>query len=245
MRRIIGFKVFILIMFLFLIPSRFAFAYRPFVSTDAAVAEKGEIEIEFGLLNVHMAEGIDKITVPGLILNYGLMKNWELVGEFDVQVYGKEEERNLELEEPALFLKGVLYEGILQGRERPGFAVEFGVLFPSTVKGERNAGLEGIGILSGKMSDLVYHLNFGGELDREKFALKGIWGIILEYPFEQKFRLVGEVNGIFGQHGFPENTGMVGFIEEIRGIDLDFGARKGLSDNISDWELTTGVSFSF
>ncbi len=162
LQRIIGLKVFVLIMFLFLIPSRFAFAYRPFISTDADVAEKYELEIEFGLLGVSHDEKIDEITVPGLILNYGIMKNWELVGEFDVQVYNKGEVRNFELKEPALFLKGVLFEGTLQGQERPGFAVEFGVLFPSTVKGERNAGLEGIGILSGEISNLVYHLNFGG-----------------------------------------------------------------------------------
>ena len=221
------------------------FAYRPFISTDADVAEKDELEIEFGLLNSNNVKGIDEITAPSLVMNYGLSKKWEIVGEFDVQVYKEGEERNFELKEPALFLKGVVYEGILQGRERPGFAVEFGVLFPSTVKGEKNAGFESIGIVSGKISNLVYHLNFGGELDREKFDLNGIWGIILEYPFEEKFRLVGEVNGILERHGFSENSGLIGFIGEIWGKNLDFGIRKGLSDNTSVWELTTGVTFSF
>ena len=131
-------KTFLVTPFIFGVSN--VFAYRPFVSTDADVAEKYELEIEFGLLGVSHDEGIDEITVPGLILNYGIMKNWELVGEFDVQVYNKGEVRNFELKEPALFLKGIIREGILQDMTGPSLALEIGVLFPSTVKGERKAG---------------------------------------------------------------------------------------------------------
>ncbi len=130
------------------------YAYRPFVSTDAAVAEKGEVEIELGLFGISHDEGIDEITVPSLILNYGISKSWEVVGEFDVQVYKEGEERDRELKDPALFLKGVLQEGILQGKEGTSIAVEFGALLPSTVRGKRDAGIEGIGILSGKVQAL-------------------------------------------------------------------------------------------
>ena len=221
------------------------YAYRPFVSTDAAVVEKGEVEIELGLFGISHDEGIDEIAVPSLILNYGISKNLEVVGEFDVQVYKEGKERNRELKEPAIFLKALLREGILQGKEGASFAVEFGVLLPSTVRGKRDAGIEGIGILSGKISDLVYHLNFGGELDREDFDLNGIGGIILEYPFDSKFRLVGEVNGTFKRHGLPSNSGLIGFIWEMGDIMLDFGIRRGFSDAASDWALTTGITFSF
>lgn len=225
--------------------SRYAFAYRPFVSTDAAVAEIGELEIELGLFTISSDEGTKEITVPSLVLNYGILKNWEIVGEFDVQVYKEGEDRNTELKDPALFLKGILHEGILQDQEGPSFAIEFGVLFPSTIKGERNAGFEGIGILSGKIFDLVYHLNVGGELDRENFDPKGIWGSILEYPYKGRFRFVGELNGEFEFRGQHEIFGLIGFIWEIRNVDIDFGVRKGLSDVASDWELTTGITFSF
>lgn len=221
------------------------FAYRPFVSTDAAVAEKGELEIEVGLFGISHDKGTDEITVPSLILNYGLFKNWEVVGEFDVQVHKEGKDRNCELKDPALFLKGVLREGILQDKEGPSFAVEFGVLLPSTVKGERDAGFEGLGIVSGKMSDFVYHLNFGGELDREDFEPNGIWGVILEYPHDGKFRAVGEVNGVVKYDGSPDNSGLIGFIWERAGVDIDLGFRKGFSDAASDWELTTGITFSF
>ena len=83
LQRIFGFKVFILIIFLFLIPSRFAFAYRPFDSTDADVVDKGEIEIEVGLFNASYDKGNDKIYVPSLIFNYGLSNTLELVSEFE------------------------------------------------------------------------------------------------------------------------------------------------------------------
>ncbi|MBW8040909.1 MAG: hypothetical protein FVQ85_13015 [Planctomycetes bacterium] len=221
------------------------YAYRPFVSTDAAVVEKGETEIEIGLFGISHDEGLDEITIPSLIYNYGLSDTWEFVAEFDVQVYKEGEERDRELKDPALFLKGVLQEGILQGKEGTSIAVEFGALLPSTVRGKRDAGIEGIGILSGKASDLTYHFNFGGELDREDFGFNAIWGIILEYPLDSKFRVVGEVNGTFQRHGLPSNSGLIGFIWELGDIDLDFGIRRGFSDAASDWELATGITFSF
>jgi hypothetical protein len=225
--------------------SRYAFAYRPFVSTDAAVVEIRELEVELGLFTISQNEGRNEITVPSLVLNFGILKNWEIVGEFDVQVYKEGEDRNIELKDPALFLKGILREGILQDQEGPSFAIEFGVLLPSTVKGEKGFGLEGIGILWGKVCDFVYHLNLGAELDRESFDPNGIWGVILEYPFGGKFRPVGEVNGSFKRHENPEVSGLIGLIWETDGVDLDIGVRKGFSEAASDWELTTGVTFSF
>lgn len=226
--------------------SQYAFAYRPFISTDAAVADKGELEIELGLFELIREKGKNEIIVPSLRLNYGILNNWEIVGEFDVQVFKEGEERNLELKEPSLFLKGILREGILQNKEGPSFAIEFGVLFSSTVVEERKSGLEGIAILSGNISDLfIYHLNVGGELDRENFDPNGIWGTIIEYRYEGRFRLVGEINGTIEHSGEHEVFGLIGFIWDVREVKIDFGVRKGLSEAASDWELTTGVTFSF
>ncbi|MGR3310753.1 MAG: hypothetical protein ACUZ77_08255 [Candidatus Brocadiales bacterium] len=224
---------------------QYAFAYRPFVSTDADVNVEKEWEIELGVFNVSHDEGKNEILVPSLRVNYGIFKNWEFVGEFDVQVHKEGSSQDGEIKDPALFLKGVLHEGILQGQQGASFAVELGVLLPSTIEGERDAGLEGIAILSGKISDLVYHLNLGVELDREDFAPNGIWGVILEYPFEGKLRAVGEVNGVVKRHGSPDNSGLIGFIWEMGIGDMDFGLRKGFSNAAPDWELTTGITFSF
>ena len=60
-----------------------------------------------------------------------------------------------------------------------------------------------------------------------------------------KFRLVAEINGSFQRDGQPENSGLIGFIWDSGGFDLDFGIRKGFSAEASDWALTTGVAISF
>jgi hypothetical protein len=59
-------------------------AYRPFVSTDAAVADVKEMEIELGYFNWARDRGKSTFIVPQTVLNYGLVKNLELVGEFSV-----------------------------------------------------------------------------------------------------------------------------------------------------------------
>src|SRR5262245_3906524 len=59
--------------------------YRPFVSTDAAVADVKEVEIEFGYFNLERDRGRNTFIVPKAVLNYGLIRNLEVVGEFAVE----------------------------------------------------------------------------------------------------------------------------------------------------------------
>ncbi len=221
------------------------FAYRPFILTDAAVADKNELELELGAFSLLLDEEGDEVVLPSLKLNFGVVANWELVGEFGVQVYQEGEGLGFELVDPGLFLKGVLREGLLQGKGGPSVAFEFGALVPSTLEVERNFGFGALGILSSKIWDVVYHLNLGMEFDREDLDPHGIWGVILEYPFEGKLRAVAEVNGIFGTNGPPEHFALIGFIWEVGGVNVDFGIRKGLSEAAIDWEITSGVTFSF
>ncbi len=237
--------IFVLSVIVFLGGVSNVYAYRPFVSTDAAVVEMGETELEIGLYNFTDDKGLDEITIPSLIYNYGLTDTWELVAEFDIQIYKEGDDDDNELKDPAVFLKNVFKEGILQNKDGASMAWEFGVLLPSTVNGEHTTGLEALGIYSGKLSDFVYHVNIGGELDRADFAFNSIWGAIVEYPFDSKFRVVGEINGTFQRHGLPSNSGLIGFIWELGDINLDAGVRRGFSSTASDWALTTGITFSF
>ncbi len=69
--------------------------------------------------------------------------------------------------------------------------------------------------------------------------------MILEYPFEGKLRIVGEINGIVKNKGLSEASRLVGCIWRVKGIDFDFGARKGFSDAAADWELTSGMTIYF
>src|SRR5574337_557500 len=141
-----------------LLPASTAWGYRPFVSTDAAVADPKELEIELGYFALERNKGANTFIVPKVILNYGIVRNLEVVGEFEV---AKPPDRGAQLVDPGLFLKAVLKEGILQEQDGIGIAVEVGPLLPSTVQGEQRLGFEGIGILSGRLLPFTYHLNVG------------------------------------------------------------------------------------
>lgn len=221
-----------------------AFAYRPFVSTDAAVSELNKTEVEIGFLDFSHAER-NTIDAPSLRLNYGFAKDWEVVAESDLQVYREGSSRDVELTDSAISLKKVMREGVLQEKQGLSVASEFGVLLPSTIEGQRNAGLEGTQIVSGKWNNFLYHANLGIEFDRENFDPNGLWGFILEYPFERSFRLAGEVNGNFKRNGLPENSALAGFIWTIDNKSFDFGFRKGISSAAPRWELTSGITFLF
>src|SRR5690242_19201871 len=56
-----------------------ALAYRPFVSTDAAVADPGEVEIEFGPAEPLQVGSQRFLTAPEAVFNLGVAKNWEVV----------------------------------------------------------------------------------------------------------------------------------------------------------------------
>jgi len=46
-------------------------AYRPFIATDAAVADPEEVEVELGHFTMERAEGENAFTIPHVVLNYG------------------------------------------------------------------------------------------------------------------------------------------------------------------------------
>jgi hypothetical protein len=56
-----------------------ASAYRPFDSTDPAVAEPGMFEIEAGPLSYRHDEAGRTWIAPELRLNYGFAQDWEIV----------------------------------------------------------------------------------------------------------------------------------------------------------------------
>src|SRR5690349_18352257 len=88
-----------------------AWGYRPFVSTDAAVAERARMEIELGYLTFVRTQGENSFVIPQVVINYGLAQRLELVGEFQAE---ESPETAPQLVAPALSVKAVLREGILQ-----------------------------------------------------------------------------------------------------------------------------------
>jgi hypothetical protein len=234
-----------LLIFLLLVfsPSR-AFGYRPFVSTDAAVANAKAIEIELGYFSWQRERGNTSFISPKGVLNYGLIDNFELVGEFAVEEPGH---GSAQLVDAALSVKAVVKEGVLQEKDGVSFAVEAGPLLPSTSKDEKGFGFEGIGILSGKLEPLTYHVNFGGGVDRAHADPFGIWGFIAELPITPKLRLVGEINGESLRGSSPNNSALLGIIWQApwQNVSLDAGLRRGITHAAPDWMFTTGLTFNF
>ena len=218
-----------------------AWAYRPFVSTDAAVAEPKELEIELGYFNLDRDHHENTISTPHMVLNYGVAKNVELVGEFNLQ-----ESPDVELTDPGVFVKAVLKDGVLQDKPGVSIATEVGPLLPSTLPHERRVGFEAIGIVSGRLEPVTVHVNGGGGLDRTG-ELFGVWGVIGELPVHPKLRLVAEVNGQSTQGAPANNSALLGLIWQPtdKNLFLDVGVRHGISRAAPDWQFTLGLTYGF
>jgi hypothetical protein len=218
-----------------------AWAYRPFVSTDAAVADPKEVEIEVGYFNLDQTGRENTISTPHIVLNYGVVKNAELVAEFNLEVSPV-----VDITDPSVSVKGVLKEGVLQDKHGVSVAVEAGPLLPSTLPRERHVGFEAIGIVSGKLSLVTLHVNGGGGLDRAG-ELFGVWGVIGELALHPNFRLVGEINGESAQGEPAHNSALIGLIWQpmANNLFLDAGVRHGISRAAPDWQFTLGLTFGF
>ena len=235
----------LLLLWVALLVPGMAWAYRPFVSTDADVVDDEELEIEFGYFSWERADSENTYATPQLVFNYGLTDTLELVGEFEIEHPPGE---SSQLVDPGLFLKKVFKPGVLQDRPGVSFAMEAGLLLPSAIDEEDQTGFEAIGILSGTLSSFTWHLNLGGGLDRIDHDAFALWGVIVEHPLTENLTLVAEFNGESLRSEAPENSGLLGVIWEsssIPGMALDFGIRRGSSNAAPDWGATMGLSFSF
>jgi hypothetical protein len=232
------------IMLLLLVMPSNGWPYRPFISTDAAVVDPHEVEIELGYFTLEHDTGENTFTIPSLVLNCGLRRDIEVVGEFRLE---RASMGDIDLVDPALSLKAVLKEGLLQ--EKPGLsvAVEAGPLLPSTRQGERHVGFEGIGIVSGKVAPFSLHVNLGGGVDRRDAQPFGVWGVIGELPLHSNLRLVGEGTGESAKGALPNNSALLGFIWQpsASNLFLDAGVRRGISRGAPDWQFTTGLTVGF
>ncbi len=95
---------------------------------------------------------------------------------------------------------------------------------PSTVRDERGAGFEAIGIVSGRIAPFTIDVNVGGGIDRSAVKPFGVWGVIGELPVHPRFRVVAEVAGENVADKPANNSALLG------------GA--------PDWEVTTGITFA-
>jgi hypothetical protein len=222
-----------------------ASAYRPFDSTDADVVDAREIELELGYFSWSRAASENGYATPQLVFNYGITNRLELVAEFELEHADGEKSQ---LVDPGIFLKSVLVDGVLQEQQGLSFAIEAGVLLPSAIGAEDKTGFEAIGILSGQVSAVTYHLNLGAGVDRVDHREFAIWGVIMELPVSAKLTLAAEINGESAPDGRAETSALFGLIwrPTVReNIVLDVGIRGGMSSEAADVGITMGLSISF
>ncbi len=223
-----------------------AAAYRPFDSTDASVAEAGNVELELGPIG-YLTEGRAHFLVaPALIANLGLSRRWELVlqGRHMLIVSDGLGEPWSRVVETGLFLKGVLRDGTLQDGVGPSVAMEAGVLLP-TVNGESGAGASAAAIVSQRWSSVTMHLNAAAALTRAgRLDLFG--GAIVEGPYRWPVRPVAEV---FVEREFDTSfaiSGLLGAIWRTRAnLSLDIGLRTARLNGEFVGEVRAGLTWAF
>jgi hypothetical protein len=88
-------------------------AYRPFDGTDAAVVERGEMEIELGPVEYLRAGAERTLLAPDLRINYGFIPGWEAALEGKLTHGLTSGVPGTSLVESQALRKGVLREGSL------------------------------------------------------------------------------------------------------------------------------------
>ncbi len=222
-----------------------AFAYRPFDSTDAAVADAGEFELELGPLG-SLREGTRRsLVAPATIANFGISGDREIVLQgqrqtlLDLNVGGP----RTSIVDTGLFIKQVLRRGVLQDEVGPSIATEYGFLLP-TLHGEPGTGFSTAGILSQRSEMGTVHLNSVLSLTRSHHADLFL-GAIVEGPNSWAVRPVAEVSAEQQAGGVRTVSRLVGAIWRIRdGLSFDLGVRQAHVGNEGVHEVRLGLTWS-
>jgi len=215
-----------------------ALAYRPFDSTDAAVAGKGVWEVELEPLGwQHNDDGTGWVA-PALIVNYGFAENWEVVLEGRNTVLP----RGAEFSDAAASLKTVRREGSLQKKDGVSLGSEFSFLLPG-IRDDDGAGLEWIMLASDRTSWGAWHFNIGPELTRDgRGAL--VMGGILEGPQDWVVRPVAELRYEKTFGGDEMFAQLIGLIFPVReGLALDIAYRHAREGGRPNEQIRAGVTF--
>lgn len=218
-------------------------AYRPFDSTDADVAARGEFELELGPVG-YLRSGQGKYLTAG-----EFVANLAFIDRVEVVLQGRElvplaNGQQPSFDDTGALLKILLREGRLQGGSGVSIATEVGAILP-TLGSEAGAGYSAALILSQRWSLATVHLNFQGAETRASNADVFV-GTIVEGPDAWTARPVAEffLEDEFG----AERTvsGLVGFIARASGqLSLDMGTRVAREGSSAIFELRAGLTWGF
>ena len=216
-----------------------AAAYRPFDGTDAAVADEGEVEIEFQPAGAFSAGPTKPLSEA--VFNYGFADRWELVLQGTAQVL-PEAAGPLSVSNGA-FLKYVLLPGVLQEKQGPSVATEFGLLLPPA--GGSGVGFSWTGIVSQRWDWGTIHLNTAANLTPDQHG-ELFFDAIIEGPNKWKVRPVFEFYSdsvINQQQTYSALAGAIWQVNDKLSFDAAF--RHALVNGHAVNEIRAGLTFAF
>ena len=218
-----------------------ALAYRPFDSTDAAVADLGDFETELSPLSFRHDDSGPAWISPAARLNYGFVQDWEVV--LEGQAEHPRHDRST-LVDNALSLKGVLQEGSLQDKTGLSFATEASVLLPG-INDQSGAGFGVTGIAGQRWEWGSLHVNLGVSRSREGNG-EIFFGTILEGPRDWTVRPAVEF--VYDREfGSMEKLSLLaGLIwQASEKLAFDLGVRQARINSRPDTEIRAGLTFAF
>ena len=222
-----------------------ALAYRPFDSTDAAVADAGEFELELGPLGSLREGSRRSLVAPAAIANFGISGDREIVlqGQRQTLLDPDAPGPRTSVVDTGLFIKQVLRRGVLQDEAGPSIATEYGFLLP-TLHGESGTGFSTAGILSQRSEMGTVHLNSVLSLTRSHHADLFL-GAIVEGPSSWAVRPVAEAFAEQQAGGVRTVSKLVGAIWRVRdGLSFDIGVRRAHAGSESVHEVRLGLTSS-
>jgi hypothetical protein len=216
-----------------------ASAYRPFDGTDAAVADIGEVEIEFqpaGILNTGSAKALSDA-----VFNYGFADRWEFVLQGTAQAL-PEGSGPISVGN-AVFLKYVVQPGVLQGKQGLSIATEFGPLLPDV--GGSGTGFSWTGIVSQRWDWGTVHLNVETNLTPDQHG-ELFFDAIIEGPNKWIVRPVFEIYSDSVIDQTQTFSALAGAIWQVNDkLAFDAAVRYALVNGRPVEELRVGMTFGF
>jgi hypothetical protein len=222
-----------------------ALAYRPFDSTDAAVADSREIEIELGPVAYTDSPSVSVTEAPVLTINAGLADRWEAVLDASRAIAHSPDEHDIETVETALLLKHVVREGVLQEQAGWSIATEFGVLLP-TVNANDDYGATCALIGSRGMGRTMIHVNAAvGENRDGNTELFG--GLIIEGVSRAPVRPVAELTFEYERGTDTQSAGALlgAILEGGENLSFDIAVRAIRDDHEWSYEGRIGLTWAF
>ena len=223
---------------------RAAHAFRPFDGTDAAVADKGDVEIELGPVGFERDGAERRLIAPAARFNYGFADRWEATLEGQAEHGLTAGARRSTLVGNTAALKGVLREGSLQEKPGPSVATEAALLLPG-IGDEGGTGGSLTGIVSQQWPLVTVHLNLAATVTREQHGDYFV-STIVEGPRDWPVRPVAEIFHERDFGTFKTTSGLIGAIWQVRrNLAFDAAFRHARINDRTQDEVRAGLTFSF